>query len=133
MKLKGMRVLKSEAGAALWLVLIISFLSLLLLASAIQPGLQHRQLLEMRLGQLQAMNMVQNGVVYLKSKLALGESFSDKEEITYPKGKFVIHVESLGSEEITAIITGYSERGYQQSYRVKINIDSLQITMFIKI
>jgi hypothetical protein len=79
------------------------------------------------------MNMVQNGVVYLKSKLALGESFSNKEEITYPNGKFEIHVESLGSEEITAIITGYSEKGYQQSYRIKINIDSLQITMFIKI
>jgi hypothetical protein len=79
------------------------------------------------------MNMVQNGVVYLKSKLALGESFSDKEEITYPNGKFEIHVESLGSEEITAIITGYSERGYLQSFRVSINMVTLQVTAFIKI
>lgn len=133
MNLKGMRVLKSETGAALWQVLIISFLSLLLLASAIQPGLQYRQLLEMRLGQLQAMNMVQNGVVYLKNKLELGESISDTEERTYANGKFEIHVESLGTKEIRAIITGYSERGYQQSYRVSINMVTLQVTAFIKI
>lgn len=127
-------VVKNEDGAALWVVIVISFIIILIVTSAFTYLFEHRQILQMRLHQLQATELVKNGIAIMKSKLALGEVIDQMSYVeVYSSGRVEITILGHSEEELMVRISGYVDSKAVQSYRVSINTNTALVTQYVKV
>ncbi len=123
----------NERGAALWSVMLISVLILFIVTSSITYFVEHRRILHMRLEQIQAIELVKNGIVFIKAKIANNDPI---ETTTYTEhfanGWVRIKIAQADKITVHAVITGYTESERLQSYEVKIDRIDQKVTYFAK-
>lgn len=123
----------NERGAVLWIVLICCFLLMLFMASISLFVIEHKDLLQMRIKQLQAKELVLNGIDYLKECIAVEYSFEESNIIvSYANGYVTITIMMQNEEELYARIVGYEKNGGVQTYDVKFDLNTNQVIFFEK-
>lgn len=124
---------KNETGAALWAVLLISFIILYIVTSSFIYLLEHRQIIDMRFQQVRATEYVKNGLVYLQDLIA-NDIEIKKGTITehYVTGTTEINIIAANDHEIHAKISGFDQKGGIQTYDVVLSTESKQILSFLK-
>lgn len=112
----------NQRGAALWSVLLISFILLFIITSSVSYIVEHKSVLKMRLQQMQAGELVKNGVAYLKAKIASNEDFESHSYTEhYVNGRVEMKIIEVNELLVHAIISGYPQSDQLQSYEVKID------------
>src|SRR5690606_11828937 len=77
-RVRSMKTIQTEHGFALWLVIVITFIVSLVLISSSEALIQHSHILKMREGQLQAQNLVDNGVAHLLQETLIIRRIADE-------------------------------------------------------
>lgn len=133
MKWKIFNKVNNENGAALWSVIVIISIVLFIITSSFTYLLEHRKILQMRLQQMQATEIVKNGVVLLKNKIVNQEQIiKGTYHYAYINGTVSIRVYDITKNEIMAKISGSELRSGIQTYDVRINTATNKITYFVK-
>lgn len=124
----------NEEGAVLWIVVVISFIIILIVTSSFTYLLEHRQILQMRLYQLQASELVKNGIVFIKNNLALDQEIDQSYYVEhYSNGRVEIAIVSQVDQRLLMKVSGYIQSSAVQTYKVSIHMITGQILEFEKI
>lgn len=133
--MKKVHIKNDERGAALWSVLVIIFIILFVVTYSFSYLIEHRTFIHMRLQQIQASELVQNGVAVLKNYIDSTDfenlkvsSFAEY----YETGSTEIRITEVHEDVLQAVISGLEKNGAVQSYKVHIELNSNRVIYFIK-
>lgn len=133
MRRSNKQFIHNENGAVLWIVMVVSFIIFLIITSSLTYLLEHRQILQMRLQQLHALEIVKNGVVFIKNKLLLEEEIDQSQYYEYYSNGYIeIGIVEQNDHELIVKISGYVGSDVVQTYKVGFDTHLGTVTQFVK-
>lgn len=126
-------MIRNERGAALWIVLFCCFVIMFLITSVSVMMIKHYEMIQMRLMQMQATELVYNGIVFLQESIQMQLSFAEP-IITIPYEMGFVEIVILEQKEdlMYVKITAYEESGGVQTYKVKIDVNTGEVIFYEK-
>lgn len=126
-------MIHNERGAVLFVVLICCAIFILLITNVTLDLIQHREMIQMRMKQLQATQLVQNGISYIQECIRMHIPFNESSiEVVYPNGLVNISIMEQTEHFLYVRMTAYEHNGGIQTYDVRIDKTTNEVIVFEK-